>query len=114
MVLLTNFRSPRCVDLSLGGAGSQTVSWSGWTQLGIPAVFQNIVAIHALDREELRAAQDVDHVVPEHSGGIATFLKGTADICPGGLLCEEPKCHFTAVLYLRNHNESLRNCKTKR
>lgn len=92
--VLTNFWPPGCVDLALGGAGCQAVTRRGWTQLGVPAVLQDVVAVHALDGEELWATQDVDHIVPEDSCGIPALLKGAADICPAGVLRGKPHYYF--------------------
>lgn len=88
--MLTYFWSPRCIDLSLGSAGSQTVTRCGWTQLGVPAVLQDVVAVHTLDGKELWATQNVNHIVPEDSCGVTALFKGAADVGPARVLYGKP------------------------
>lgn len=88
--MLTHFWPPGGIDLSLGCTGSQAITRCGWTQLGVPAVLQNIITVHALDWEELWATQDVDHIVPEDGCGVPALLEGAANVCPAGVLQGKP------------------------
>lgn len=83
---LTHFRASGGVDLSFRGAGGQAVPWIWRSEFGVPAVLHHVVAVHPFDGEELRAAQDVHHIIPEHGCGVPPLLKRAANVRPAVIL----------------------------
>ncbi len=106
---LTHFWPSGGVDLPFGGAGGQTVPRVRGSEFGVPAVLHHIIAVHPFDGEELRAAQDINHIVPEHRRGVPSLLEGAANVCPTVILKHKHRIRTFKIILCRLRLHKLKN-----